>query len=107
MKRIAALLTVYIRCDTTLRCLRELEKQKLPQGFIVDIYLTDDGCTDGTPQRVASEYPHVHIIKGNGNLYWNRGMLRHGKYLQIISIMIIIYGLMMTQFLYLMLLRYY
>ena len=45
MKRIAALLTVYNRCDTTLRCLRELEKQKLPQGFIVDIYLTDDGCT--------------------------------------------------------------
>ena len=76
MKRIAALLTVYNRCDTTLRCLRELEKQKLPQGFIVDIYLTDDGCTDGTPQRVASEYPHVHIIKGNGNLYWNRGMLK-------------------------------
>lgn len=55
MKRIAALLTVYNRCDTTLRCLRELEKQKLPQGFIVDIYLTDDGCTDGTPQRVASD----------------------------------------------------
>ena len=37
MKRIAALLTVYNRCDTTLRCLRELEKQKL-EGKILWIH---------------------------------------------------------------------
>ena len=35
----------------------------------------DDGCKDGTPDAIKLDFPQVTIIQGNGNLYWNRGML--------------------------------
>jgi len=34
----------------------------------------DDGSIDGTEQAIHERYPHVNIIKGDGNLYWNGGM---------------------------------
>ena len=40
----------------------------------VDVYLTDDASSDGTSEIVQSQFPSVHIIKGDGNLFWNRGM---------------------------------
>lgn len=76
MMRIAALLTVHNRKEKTLKCLRALKAQKLPVGCEIDIYLTDDGCTDGTPEAIASEFPGINIVKGDGNLFWNRGMYR-------------------------------
>jgi GT2 family glycosyltransferase len=42
--------------------------------MFIEVYLTDDGCTDGTPKAVRKEFPDVHIINGDGNLFWNRGM---------------------------------
>ena len=74
MKYIAVLLTVHNRKEKTLCCLRNLFKQEVPVGYQMDVYLTDDGCTDGTPETIRTQYPQVHIIKGDGNLFWNRGM---------------------------------
>ena len=71
---IAALLTVFNRKETTLRCLDNLFKQAIPQDYSLDVYLTNDGCTDGTPEAVREQFPQVHIIEGNGSLFWNRGM---------------------------------
>lgn len=74
MKTIAVLITVFNRKNTTLRCLARLYNQLPLDGFDVDVYLTDDGCTDGTPEAVASLFPKVNVIHGKGDLYWNRGM---------------------------------
>lgn len=74
MQTIAVLLTVFNRKDKTLECLKRLYNQLPLDGYHVDVYLTNDGCTDGTPEAVATQYPEVDIINGNGNLYWNRGM---------------------------------
>lgn len=74
MKLIAVLLTVHNRKEKTLRCLQNLFKQEIPVGYQMDVYLTDDGCTDGTPEAIRTQYPQIHIIKGDGNLFWNRGM---------------------------------
>lgn len=74
MKSIAVLLTVYNRKQKTLSCLHNLFQQKLPDGYELNVYLTNDGCTDGTADAVRIQYPAVHIIQGNGALYWNRGM---------------------------------
>jgi GT2 family glycosyltransferase len=38
------------------------------------VFLVDDGCTDGTAAAVAAHFPHVQIIQGSGQLFWNRGM---------------------------------
>lgn len=74
MQTLAVLLTVFNRKDKTLECLKQLYAQLPIDGYQVDIYLTNDGCTDGTPEAVASQYPEVNIINGEGELYWNRGM---------------------------------
>lgn len=74
MQTLAVLLTVFNRKDKTLECLKHLYSQLPIDGYQVDVYLTDDGCTDGTPEAVSLKFPEVHIIHGSGNLYWNRGM---------------------------------
>lgn len=74
VKRIAVIMTVHNRKEKTLRCLDCLYSNDIPEGYDFDVYLTDDGCTDGTPDAVWELFPDVHIIKGDGNLYWNRGM---------------------------------
>ena len=73
-KSIAILLTVHNRRDKTLKCLECLYRQLPLEEFTADIYLTDDGCTDGTSEAVQEAFPNVHILSGDGNLYWNQGM---------------------------------
>lgn len=67
---IAVLITCHNRCQTTLTCLQALYGQNIK----FDVYLVDDGCTDGTSDVVKSNYPAVHILKGSGNLFWVGGM---------------------------------
>lgn len=74
MQTIAVLMTVFNRKDKTLECLRRLYVQLPFVGYQVNVYLTNDGCTDGTPEAVKDQFPDVNIINGSGNLYWNRGM---------------------------------
>lgn len=73
---VAVLLTVFNRKEVTLKGLASLfaSIKKLPNHYLFDIYMTDDGCSDGTPEAVAIDYPNVKILKGNGNLYWGGGM---------------------------------
>ena len=72
MGKIAALLTCFNRKDKTLACLQSLFRI-LPD---VDVYVTNDGCTDGTPESIRMLFPLVKIIEGTGNLFWSRGMHR-------------------------------
>lgn len=73
--KIAVLMTVFNRKDCTLRCLHNLYNQDYDrEKYTIDIYLTNDGCTDGTPEAVTNEFPEVTIIQGNGNLFWAGGM---------------------------------
>jgi GT2 family glycosyltransferase len=70
----AVLITCFNRRDKTLNCLKALYDCLLPEGHAIDVYLVDDGCTDGTGEAVAQQFPRVNIIRGTGNLFWNRGM---------------------------------
>lgn len=74
MRSIAVLITVFNRKETTLTCLRSLYAQTPVEDVSIEVYLTDDGSTDGTSAAVKSEFPQVHIILGDGTLFWNRGM---------------------------------
>ncbi|MBD1431746.1 glycosyltransferase family 2 protein [Sphingobacterium sp. DN00404] len=74
MKYIAVLLTVHNRKDKTIQCLKYLFEQEISKGYQIDLFLTDDGCTDGTPEAVHENFPGVYIVEGDGTLYWNRGM---------------------------------
>lgn len=70
MKEIAIIMTVHNRKKQTIECLNCLYKESTP----FDVYLTNDGCTDGTKEEVERLFPDVNVIDGNGDLFWNRGM---------------------------------
>ncbi|WP_259013910.1 glycosyltransferase family 2 protein [Emticicia fluvialis] len=75
MNQIAVLITCHNRKGKTLSCLRALSACNMLKGYSIDIFLVDDGSTDGTSNAVKEEFPYVNIIFGDGNLYWNRGMV--------------------------------
>jgi GT2 family glycosyltransferase len=76
MKNVAILLTVFNRKNVTLLGLHSVNKaiSKLRGDYQFDIYMTDDGCTDGTSLAVQLEFPNVKIIDCDGTLFWSRGM---------------------------------
>lgn len=74
MKTIAILLTCHNRREKTISCLKSLYKSTLPEGYQFDVYLVDDGSTDGTRESIETLFPEVNVIVGNGNLFWAGGM---------------------------------
>jgi len=72
--QILVLMTCFNRKALTLACLAALFKSVLPSNIKLEVFLVDDGGTDGTAEAVNNTYPAVNIIQGNGELYWNGGM---------------------------------
>ncbi len=72
---VAVVMTCHNRRETTLRCLRQLDAQSLPDGWRIKTYLVDDGSTDGTSEAVAAAHPDVSVVQGTGELYWTGGMI--------------------------------
>ena len=96
---IAVLMTCHNRRETTLRCLGSLERaiQDSEKGKVKsekvrwEIFLVDDGSTDGTGEAVRNvgiwEYEigemgenagmgkiGIKVVQGNGSLFWAKGM---------------------------------
>lgn len=78
MMTVAVLLTVFNRRQKTLECLKscygQMDAFRADGRYSFSVYMTDDGSADGTSEAVAELFPDVHIIRGNGKLFWNRGM---------------------------------
>lgn len=74
MKKIAVLISCFNRKNKTIKCLEKLFSQSIFNLYDLNIFLVDDGSTDGTSHVVTELFPAVRIINGDGNLYWNRGM---------------------------------
>ena len=68
-------MTVYNRRDITIQCLNRLYANTFDKSkYQLRVYLTNDGCTDGTKEAVESLFPNICIVDGDGSLFWNRGM---------------------------------
>lgn len=74
LTRIAAVLTAHNRCAETEACLRSLQHQVDVDDVTVDVFLTDDGSSDGTAEVARATWPGVRILEGDGSLFWNGGM---------------------------------
>ncbi|MBO5847937.1 MAG: glycosyltransferase family 2 protein [Bacteroidales bacterium] len=80
--KIAVLLTCFNRREKTLSCLSslfyalEVYNNKYENKIDLSIYLTDDGCTDGTGNAVRENFidKNITILQGTGNLFWAGGM---------------------------------
>ena len=79
---IAVLLTCHNRKDKTVRCIQSLLSankafNSMSNGTLeMTIYLTDDGCTDGTVDAVRElvDFHKLIIIQADGNAFWAGGM---------------------------------
>lgn len=80
---IVTLLTCHNRKDRTVASLKSLKdalnayNDNTESKIHLEIFLTDDGCTDGTSEVVREVFPDesvLHILQGDGNLFWAGGM---------------------------------
>lgn len=78
--KIAFLLTCHNRKEQTVSSVKRVLAQRRPNVSKLDIILVDDGSTDGTAEALASVAPSIVILKGDGSLFWNRGMHRAFAY---------------------------
>ena len=74
ISRLAVLMTCFNRRVLTLRALDSLFSQERPEHTSLDVFLVDDGSQDGTGEAIRANFPSVHLLTGNGSLFWNGGM---------------------------------
>jgi len=76
MEKIAILLTCYNRKEKTINCLKSFYKSLEFLNFKTefDVFLVDDGSTDGTSNAIKELFPNVNVISGSGDLFWSGGM---------------------------------
>lgn len=71
---LAVLMTCHNRKDKSLACLKSLMAQQEVVGLKRQIFLVDDGSDDFTGDAVNRLFPEVHVLRGDGSLYWCGGM---------------------------------
>lgn len=77
MTRFSILIAIYNRLETTKRGLASLydalghyqRSGKATCQF--DVVVVDDGSTDGSSAWIAANYPDIHLLQGNGDLWWS------------------------------------
>jgi GT2 family glycosyltransferase len=79
---IAVLLTVHNHVNRTISCLDRLFHSVAgSEDILFDVFITNDGSTDDTEKEINTRFPYDNIIilQGNGNLFWNGGMINSWK----------------------------
>ncbi|MEX1239963.1 MAG: glycosyltransferase family 2 protein [Cyclobacteriaceae bacterium] len=64
---ISVVIPVHNRKKFTEECLNSLQMQTFRADHIIVI---DDGSTDGTRELLREKFPHVNVLRGDGNLFW-------------------------------------
>ncbi len=81
--RLSIVVPVFNGIAYTKKCLKSLYQLKDASGKIskqVDIIIVDDGSKDGTSDYIKMHYPEVHLVYGNGGLWWGGGVNKGMKY---------------------------
>lgn len=82
-KKISIIIPVFNNLHYTINCLSSLKKQKIQEqmpGFVAETIVVDDGSSDGTSNWIKQNHPDVHIVNGNGNLWWSGAINKGVQY---------------------------
>lgn len=75
---IAVIMAIHNRREKTIACLESLMASK-PKNVTLDIYICDDGSTDGSDAAILEFEENIKIVRGPGNWYWARSMFEARK----------------------------
>jgi len=50
------------------------------QIYKINIVVVDDNSRDGTSEMIIDQFPEVHLIQGDGNLWWTGAIVQGMKY---------------------------
>ena len=75
MRTVAVIMTCYNRKEKTYNCLNTILKCSNP-NIKIDVFLTNDGSTDGTAEMIQECFPEVNMLMADGSLFWNKGMYK-------------------------------
>jgi GT2 family glycosyltransferase len=73
-KTASILIPVHNGLSFTRQCIHELLTALVSAGISSNTFslvVIDDGSTDGTPEWITSNYPNIHLLRGDGNLWWS------------------------------------
>lgn len=74
--KIAVLMACHNRRAKTIECLEKLSEAAKYADIEYQLFVFDDGSSDGTAEAIASIEPDAVIIRGDGSYFWNRSMNR-------------------------------
>ena len=74
---LALVTTCHNRCSLTYNSLKSLFRglDKV-EDVNYNLFITDDGSTDGTSKMILENFNNVIITNGDGSLYWNHGIIK-------------------------------
>lgn len=72
--KVAVLLACHNRREQTRACLGKLLEEQLPEKLSMEVFICDDGSSDGTTEMLQTDFPQVHSTLGDGSLFWGGGM---------------------------------
>ncbi|MFP4123916.1 MAG: glycosyltransferase family 2 protein [Coleofasciculus sp.] len=81
MSTISIVIPVRNRKDYTNTILSQIHQQIVPKNEnAIWIVVVDDGSTDGTQDLIRTKFPQVHLIQGDGSLWWTGAIVRGMQY---------------------------
>ncbi|MBN1598294.1 MAG: glycosyltransferase family 2 protein [Bacteroidales bacterium] len=83
MNKVGILIPVFNKLEYTKKCLKNLSDIFSTDKSIDSLYeiiIIDDASTDGTYEWISKNCKDVHILQGDGNLWWSGGINMGAKY---------------------------
>jgi GT2 family glycosyltransferase len=80
--KISILIPVFNNLKFTQKCLQNITEmlQKNEISKVFELIVIDDGSTDGTKEWITKNYIEVHLLEGDGNLWWSGGINMGARY---------------------------